>query len=193
MKALIFVKETIMANNVRKLHRNRRNRVVAGVCSGVADYSGLDLTLVRLVFIALAFFNGIGFFLYLLMMIIVPKQSQSHESSDSEYIVHGKDAISPSSTKASFDSGESLPDAQYPQPSHTGPTATGNANAFDGEALAYSEDSPGMVSSRTYWIGLTLVALGMYFFVVPFLPTLRFEYLFAFALIGVGIYLTIKK
>lgn len=178
---------------VKTLYRNRRNRVIAGVCSGLAEYSGLDLTLMRLIFIALAFFDGIGFFLYFLMMIIVPKQPKTHDSSDNDYVVYGKDASSPPNTKAAQDSVQSVSDVQSAQTPNSGASATANAMAFDGEAIAYSEDPPAMVSARTYWIGLTLVALGMYFFALPFLPTLKFEYLFAFTLIGIGFYLTLRK
>jgi phage shock protein C len=58
----------------RKLYRSQTNRVVAGVCGGLADYFGVDVTIVRVLFIALAFIGGAALPIYLAMWIIVPKQ-----------------------------------------------------------------------------------------------------------------------
>ena len=51
----------------RKLYRNPDDAVVAGVCSGLAAYFGVDTLLVRLVFVLLAFANGVGVLLYLVL------------------------------------------------------------------------------------------------------------------------------
>jgi phage shock protein C len=58
----------------RKLYRSQTNRVLAGVCGGLADYFGVDTTIVRVLFIALAFIGGAGLPIYLAMWIVVPKQ-----------------------------------------------------------------------------------------------------------------------
>ncbi len=57
-----------------KLYRSRREKVIAGVCGGLAAYFNADPTLVRLIFIVLALLDGVGFLIYFLMMIIVPKE-----------------------------------------------------------------------------------------------------------------------
>ncbi|MBT9177094.1 MAG: hypothetical protein DDT20_01423 [Firmicutes bacterium] len=49
--------------------------MIAGVCGGLADYFGLDPTLVRIAMAALMFFDGIGFIAYIAMALIVPKES----------------------------------------------------------------------------------------------------------------------
>ncbi|NUQ37888.1 MAG: PspC domain-containing protein [Caldilineales bacterium] len=56
-----------------RLYRSRHDRMVAGVCGGLADFLGLDPTLIRLVFVILALANGVGFAIYLLMLIVVPE------------------------------------------------------------------------------------------------------------------------
>jgi phage shock protein PspC (stress-responsive transcriptional regulator) len=48
--------------------------MVAGVCGGLADYFGLDPTLVRLLWVVTAVPGGIGIFLYFVAWIIVPEE-----------------------------------------------------------------------------------------------------------------------
>ena len=60
-------------NSVKKLYRSRRNRILAGVCAGIADYFGSDPTMVRiLAVILLVLFNVASVIAYLIMIIIVP-------------------------------------------------------------------------------------------------------------------------
>jgi len=59
----------------RKLYRSRSDRVVGGVCSGLARYFGIDSTIVRLIFVLLVFANGVGILAYIIMAIIVPLES----------------------------------------------------------------------------------------------------------------------
>lgn len=65
---------------MKYLYRSRTNRVISGVCGGMSDYLGLDATLIRILFVLLAFINGIGILLYLLALIIIPKNPHSEES-----------------------------------------------------------------------------------------------------------------
>jgi phage shock protein PspC (stress-responsive transcriptional regulator) len=57
----------------KKLYRDTDNALVAGVSAGIANYFGLDVVLVRLVFVLLAIFGGgIGIILYILFWLVVP-------------------------------------------------------------------------------------------------------------------------
>lgn len=60
---------------VRRLHRSRSNRVLAGVCGGIAEYFGSDPTAIRLVAVIVGLFTGIipMLVLYLVAAIIVPE------------------------------------------------------------------------------------------------------------------------
>lgn len=57
----------------RRLVRRTDDKMIAGVAGGVADFFGLDPTIVRIVFVLLAVFGGGGLVLYLVMWVIVPK------------------------------------------------------------------------------------------------------------------------
>jgi phage shock protein C len=56
----------------RKLYRSETQRMVAGVCGGLAEYFNLDVTVVRVLFLILSVFGGSGIVIYLVMWIIVP-------------------------------------------------------------------------------------------------------------------------
>ena len=56
----------------KKLSRSN-NKMIGGVCAGIADYLGLDPTIVRIVWVLMLFFAGFGILLYLILWIIMPK------------------------------------------------------------------------------------------------------------------------
>jgi phage shock protein C len=57
----------------RMLTRSEDDRMIAGVCGGLAAHFGIDATLVRVVFVLLAVFGGSGMILYLVLWLIVPR------------------------------------------------------------------------------------------------------------------------
>jgi phage shock protein C len=58
--------------DVKRLQKSRTDRMIDGVCGGVAEYFGLDPTLVRIATVLLAIFGGAGILLYIVAMIIMP-------------------------------------------------------------------------------------------------------------------------
>jgi len=66
---------------MKRLYRDRSDMMIAGVCSGLAKYIGLDPTAVRLAFIILLFMGLGGLWLYIIFWIIMPLEpSQSANS-----------------------------------------------------------------------------------------------------------------
>ena len=64
------------SNGTRRLYRKPEGQIVAGVCTGLADYLGIDVTIVRLVFAALAVFGGAGVLLYVIAWAVVPEEGE---------------------------------------------------------------------------------------------------------------------
>jgi phage shock protein C len=56
------------------LRKSRDDRVVAGVCGGLARYFGIDSTLVRLAFVLLVFAGGGGILVYLVALVLMPAE-----------------------------------------------------------------------------------------------------------------------
>lgn len=53
------------------------NRMIGGVCAGIADYFGWDITLVRIVYVLATFFTAFsGGIVYLLLWLIMPEASR---------------------------------------------------------------------------------------------------------------------
>ena len=57
----------------KKLYRNTSNKMIAGVCSGLAEYIGIDPTVVRLIW-ALVGLTGAGIVAYLIAALIIPEK-----------------------------------------------------------------------------------------------------------------------
>ena len=58
----------------KRLYRSRNDRVLGGVCAGLADFFAIDVVIVRLVVLALFLAGTIGLWPYLILWIIVPEQ-----------------------------------------------------------------------------------------------------------------------
>jgi phage shock protein C len=63
--------------NSKVLMRRRDGRMLAGVCAGIADYLGLDVTLVRVIWaVVTVLTGGAGVLAYLAAWIIIPDEGQ---------------------------------------------------------------------------------------------------------------------
>ena len=58
--------------NYKKLQRNPRNKVLGGVCSGLADYFGIDTALARVLFVVIFLCGGTGLLIYCILWIAMP-------------------------------------------------------------------------------------------------------------------------
>ena len=58
---------------VKKMFRNPDDKVLGGVASGVSAYFGIDVIIIRLLFVVLVFFGGTGLILYIILWIILPE------------------------------------------------------------------------------------------------------------------------
>ncbi len=60
-----------MENN-KRLERDTQNKVIGGVCSGLANYFNIDASLLRVLFACMFFFASMGFWLYLILWVMMP-------------------------------------------------------------------------------------------------------------------------
>lgn len=56
----------------KKLRKSATDRKISGVCGGVAEYLGVDSTLIRLAWAAFALFACTGIIAYILAAVIIP-------------------------------------------------------------------------------------------------------------------------
>jgi phage shock protein C len=63
-----------MPDEIKRLYRSKKDRMIAGVCGGLASYIGIDPTLVRLLFVLGMFAVGGTLLAYVVMMVVIPEE-----------------------------------------------------------------------------------------------------------------------
>jgi phage shock protein C len=63
----------------KRLYRSRQDKVIAGVCGGIAEYFNMDPVWIRLVAVLLVLAHGIGILVYIVAWILVPKNPYQKE------------------------------------------------------------------------------------------------------------------
>ena len=63
---------------MKKLYRSRRDRILLGVCGGIARYFGIDPVIVRVLFIILLVFEPRFIVSYFIFALIIPGESKEH-------------------------------------------------------------------------------------------------------------------
>lgn len=66
-----------------KLRRSRTDRSIAGVCGGLAEYFGIDSSLLRLITLLLIIFGGLSIWIYVILWIVIPE-------APSQFTLHDK-------------------------------------------------------------------------------------------------------
>lgn len=61
----------------KKLYRSRKNRMIYGVCGGIAEYFNIDPTLIRLALVLFAC-TGTGILAYFIAAIIIPDEPANY-------------------------------------------------------------------------------------------------------------------
>lgn len=71
--------------NAKRLTRSRTDRMIGGVCGGMADYFNLDPSLVRVGWVLVTFFSGffLGIIAYIVLMAVVPEHEPEHNNKTS--------------------------------------------------------------------------------------------------------------
>ncbi len=60
----------------KRLYKSNRNKMIDGVCGGIAAYFGLDPTLVRLGWILFCALGGSGILAYIIAAVVIPRDPE---------------------------------------------------------------------------------------------------------------------
>jgi len=148
-----------------RITKSKTDRVIDGVCGGLAEYFGIDSTIVRLVFVALIFINGIGLFLYIILAIIMPK-AEKLDQSPKEIIKENVREIS----ERVKETGEEL-------------------------GTAFSKKTEQKHSNQAGWLGFLLILLGVFFLLenLNLIRWFDNDLIWPFIIIFIGVWLLIKR
>lgn len=70
-----------------------KNKVIGGVCGGIAEYINVDPTIVRLLWVLLALTNGIGIVLYFLALFIIPEDPYTNANRSAAVVDKVRDSF----------------------------------------------------------------------------------------------------
>lgn len=152
-----------------RLYRSQKDKMVAGVCGGLAEYFDVDPVIIRIAFVAATILSGMGIIVYILLWIIVPYKEQVVTA-----------AAGPSgSTTYTAPAGEqaSAPEAG----SSTAPGADTTSSAYRNRR-----------SSRPV-LGYILVGLGLLFFAGHLFPYIEFHNFWPLLLVALGVGLLLRS
>src|SRR5689334_2470830 len=72
----------MQATEAPRLERSVDDRVLAGVCGGIAEHFAIDATIVRVAAVVLTIFGGAGVLLYIVGWVMLPEQGHRHSYAD---------------------------------------------------------------------------------------------------------------
>ncbi len=127
-----------------RLHKSSTNRVIAGVCGGLGEYFGVDATIVRLLFVLLAIFHGIGVLAYIVRWIVMPRET-SIEMAPRDVVRENIGGLRAEAERL----GDQL---------RAGPAGSGSA-----EGQTPGAAGPRAVANRQFLAGMVLLVLGVLF------------------------------
>ena len=157
----------------KKLYRSEKNKVIARVCAGLADYFDMDVTLVRIIFVLIVLAGGSGVLIYIILWIIFPVDP-----------VEGKE-IKPGSKEAVDQFANEV---------------KGKAEEIK---EAFSKDEKGREECGTYeeknkterkvWPAIILLLVGVFFLAANFAPWFNWNKLWPLIIIFVGLVLIFRR
>lgn len=148
-----------------RLYRIVNGKVVGGVAGGLAEYFGMDPTIIRIIFILLTLMGGSGILIYLILWIVVPEKYNIYPPYTAPY-TRPENFTSPGSgvgeTYEGFTAGTTPP-----------PTidVTGSGKKYDGGLIA----------------GLVMILIGSFFLFERFIPSINFSDFWPLLLVLIGI------
>jgi len=86
----------------KRLYRDEHRKMIAGVCAGLADYFGIDVTVVRVLFLATLILKGGGLMIYIILWIVLPVKNYIFNNPTVDY----KIPPTPFGNPAPFTSGD---------------------------------------------------------------------------------------
>ncbi len=154
-----------------RLERSTTNRVISGVCGGIAEYLAVDATLVRVVFVVTAFLTaGLGILAYIVLLVLMPQPGQPAPFTSSP----------PPATAADT---SARTDAD--------PTATAPAVVTPVDPAVRAAEA----DRRRMAFGYVLIALGVAFLLsnAGVFRFVQWQFLWPLVLIGIGVLFLVQR
>jgi phage shock protein PspC (stress-responsive transcriptional regulator) len=160
----------------KKLYRDEYHKVLGGVCSGLAEYFDMDVTVVRLLFAFTVIIMGVGIIPYIVLWIVLPKKGYVYNNYNNPTVDYTVPPQQPDQAGA-------------PQPANPFANPYDNpysGNPFNSEPAGYMP--PKQRSSAGLIVGLVLIFIGALILIDNYdlIPDFDFERLWPVILVLVG-------
>ncbi|HPN37602.1 MAG TPA: PspC domain-containing protein [Melioribacteraceae bacterium] len=159
-----------------KLYRSTKDKVVGGVAAGLGNYLNIDPVIVRIIFVLLTIFNGVGLLVYIIMWIIIPA-----DKDDRPILNFNKDQKINNFDAVNIDG--------QPNPDNSKTNETTNSQAQNNTININEETKSDKVSTGRLIFGGLLVFFGLAFFLEKFFDWFDFHDLIPLVFIIVGLLL----
>ena len=80
-----FKKKFEKTEQLKKLYRNTNKKIFGGVCSGFANYFGISVILMRILWLILSIFFCVGIFIYMILWVAIPDKRFSKSDIDKNF------------------------------------------------------------------------------------------------------------
>ena len=71
-KRKVVKKQATNAKQTKRLYRSKENKIIGGVCGGIAEYFSIDPVIIRLLWVLMVLGYGFGVLAYIIAWIIIP-------------------------------------------------------------------------------------------------------------------------
>lgn len=185
----------------KRLYRSRRDRMVGGVCGGLAEHFGVDVTIVRLATVALALVtSGAGVLAYIILWVLVPEEPVEGSTTMSDTtpvpVPVPEPGPQPAEPPADAAGAAAAPTYSAPVEPPVPPTAPPAQPApapypvpqpVTGHRGAREARNGGMMG------GVILIVLGGIFLVSQFVPGIDIGKLWPLILIAIGVGIILRR
>ncbi len=163
----------------KKLYRSKQDQIIGGVCGGIAEYFGIDATLVRLAFVLFALIEGAGVIAYIIAWIIVPERPSANDRRNEEDIYD-------------VDYKQDDEEGEYKQEDQEGNyKAEQKTSETEKKSKEYGKEHGKEQRKRV--LGLILVGLGIFFILDNWIPGFYWRRFWPVILIVLGVVLIYRE
>jgi phage shock protein PspC (stress-responsive transcriptional regulator) len=156
----------------RKLYRLTREKMLGGVCGGIAEYFEVDPTIVRLAFVLTVLAGGAGFIAYVIMWIVVPQEPFGQFNMPAGEQAH-KTEVPPQSSEV--------------PPMNTEPGTAGQQGQVKDPVSDYFNSVQKQKEKRGLTFGIIIILVGVILLADNIFDRIHFHDLFPLILVGIGI------
>lgn len=168
-----------------RIYRSNSDKILGGVCAGLAEYLDIDPTIIRIIW-AVSFFSGFGFLAYIIAWIVIPQKPYGMET------YHNQTYHAPSYPKEPQSEGEEIPAEEVDYNQSDEYTASSKAEPNYTKTPDYNNDRSDK-SAKVIGIGLIIIGGGYLAKKLLGFINIDDKLVFSALLIVIGLYLISKK